>query len=85
MFREEREKMLREMRDGPATGTRAGGEEGAENAKEKETELAKTADKNGGTLPEWPRLPCLLRAVVAPLPLLLACGGGQNQARTKPD
>ena len=36
MFREEREKMLREMRDGPATGTRAGGEEGAEEAKEKE-------------------------------------------------
>ena len=27
MFREEREKMLPEMRDGPATGTRAGGEE----------------------------------------------------------
>ena len=71
---------------------------GRENAKEKETEQDKAAEKNGGTLPAWPRLPCLLHVVVAPLPLLLACSGdppllaarmkpepSQNKGRTKPE
>ena len=58
-----------------------------ENAKEKEHEQERAAAKNGGTLPAWPRLPCLLHAVVAPLSLLLACGGGHPflVARRKPE